>query len=59
MAALCGESHPGAKLTREQVDQIRDMHELGSGYKTLAKRFNVSRRLIQRICKYERWARYG
>jgi DNA invertase Pin-like site-specific DNA recombinase len=59
MASMCGEDHPRAKLTRAQVEQIREMHELGSGYKTLAKRFNVSRRLIQRICKYERWSRYG
>ena len=59
MVSLCGEKHPRAKLTQEQVEQIREMHALGSGYKVLAKRFNVSRRLIQRICKYERWIRYG
>ena len=49
-----GEGHQRARLTDAQVDQIRDAYEQGLegegprvGYKTLAKRFGVSKRTVR------------
>lgn len=50
-----GESHHRAKLSDEQVDLIRDLHEeYGFGYKKLAHVFKVSRDTIRQICLYMR-----
>lgn len=52
-----GETHHRARLTDEDVDIIRDLHEeYGLGYKVLADKFEVSKSLIRYICKYERRA---
>lgn len=51
---IMGESHPHAKLTDAQVEQMRDMNEEGIGYRKLAKLFNVSRPTVQSICNYRR-----
>lgn len=49
-----GESHHRAKLTDEQVDQMRELHEeQGIGYRTLAKQFNVSKRTVRDIVQYK------
>lgn len=49
-----GETHPNARLTDAQVDEIRNLHETGRwGYTALAERFGVSRSLIAAICRYE------
>lgn len=49
-----GESHHRAKLTDEQVDQMRELHEeQGVGYRTLAKQFNVSKRTVRDIVQYK------
>ena len=50
---LRGENNPMAKLKKEQVQQIRNNHEL-SDYK-LAKIFNISRRNIRQIQKGTVW----
>jgi len=48
-----GEDHHRAKLTDHDVELIRELHEEhGLGYRTLAKKFEVSRSLIRHICKY-------
>jgi transposase len=49
-----GESHHRAKLTDEQVDQMRELHEeQGIGYRTLAKQFDVSKRTVRDIVHYK------
>ncbi len=37
-----GEHHPRAKLTDEEVDLVRRLHEEGEPYSALAKRFGLS-----------------
>lgn len=51
-----GEDHQNAKLTNEEVEAIRDLHSEGLSYKTLAKKFEVSKSLIAAICRFERRA---
>lgn len=52
-----GETHPNAKLTDAQVDEMRDLRELkGWTYDQLAERFNVPYITVQKICTYERRA---
>lgn len=61
-----GEDHPRAKLTNDEVEQIRDEYEDGLaglgpriGYRLLAKKFKVSKRTIRNIVHYEKrnqWA---
>jgi len=48
-----GQDHPNAKLTNHEVDLIRQLREDGVSYDTLAKKFEVSRWTIGRICRYE------
>lgn len=52
-----GLSHHNARISNEIVDQMRDLHEdEGIGYRRLAKMFNLSRSVVQKICNYERRA---
>lgn len=52
-----GEDHQHAKLTNEQVDRIRDLHEdHGLSYLQLAKMYFVSKQTIASICQYQRRA---
>lgn len=52
-----GETHPNAKLTDAQVDEMRDLRELkGWTYDQLAERFGVPYITVQKICTYERRA---
>lgn len=48
-----GEDHQNAKLTNEEVNRIRELHREGLSYRTLAMKFDVSKGLIARICRYE------
>ena len=49
-----GESHPKAKLSDADVEQMRDMHErLGLSTRLIARTFNVSRRTVRCILSYE------
>lgn len=50
---LCGDKCPWAKLTKEQVEFIRNHKELDS--KELAILFNVSDSHIREIRRYESW----
>lgn len=50
-----GESHHRARLTDDQVDAIRELHEDEHnpwGYRRLAKHFNVSKSTVRDICQY-------
>ena len=51
-----GETNGGAKLTQEQVDQIREAYQPGVyGYKRLAADFGVTRTQIQNIVRGRKW----
>lgn len=45
-----GESHPRAKLTDREADQLVAMREQGTGWGTLAKMFDISKSHVRRIC---------
>jgi nucleoside phosphorylase len=52
-----GETHPNAKLTDAQVDQMREKHETeGWTYDQLAEHFGVPYITVQKICTYARRA---
>lgn len=51
-----GETHHRAKLTDEQVDLMRELHEQEIdpwGYRRLAKHFNVCKSTVRDICHYK------
>jgi hypothetical protein len=49
-----GEDHQNARLTDYEVELLRVMHEQeGVGYKRLARMFELNKRTVVRICKYE------
>lgn len=53
---LAGEKHPGAKLTNEQVLEIRRLHTVeGIGAYRLGKQFGVSKPTVQRILRGKNW----
>ena len=48
-----GEDSPQAKLTNEEVERMRVLHETEAlGYKRLARMFEVSPSQVRNICKY-------
>lgn len=57
-----GEGHPHSTITDAVVKQIRDLHEdvenTGEkwGYRKLARRFNLPRDTIRKLCTYQRRA---
>lgn len=52
-----GETHPGAKLTDEQVGQLRDEHEFrGAGARFLARKYGVPLGTVRKIIYYQRRA---
>lgn len=52
-----GQGHQFAKLTDEQVDRIRDLHEEHNlSYSQLAAMYQVSKSVIAGICQYRRRA---
>jgi len=56
---LLGEKHHQAVLTNEQVHEIRETHRpkvIGFGIPTLAKRYGVSNKTIERIIKRQIWS---
>jgi transcriptional regulator len=52
---LRGESHPRAKLTSEQVIQIRDLHSKGFSTNVIARNFKVSTWNVEEIVKRKTW----
>lgn len=52
-----GQGHQFAKLTDEQVDRIRDLHEEHNlSYSQLAAMYQVGKSVIAGICQYRRRA---
>lgn len=50
-----GQTHPKAKLTDQQIAEIRTLHRpyiRGLGYRALAKRYGVGESTIRDICTY-------
>lgn len=51
-----GENNPKARLTRKQVDKIRDLYSAGKYTQaSLGRRFGVSRQLINDVVKFKTW----
>lgn len=50
-----GENHPRAKLTNEQVIQIRELFSKGFSTSVIAKNFKVSKWNIEEITKKKTW----
>ena len=52
-----GESHPRAKLSDAQVDELRALREdRGWTLEALAQQFGITRSAVCRICRYTRRA---
>lgn len=52
-----GETHPNAKLTDAQVDEMRDLHEIERwDYDRLAAHFRCAYTTVAMICTYQRRA---
>ena len=47
----CGESHPRAKLSDDDVRLVRALHDEGLGYKRIAEKFETSPSTVRDICK--------
>jgi hypothetical protein len=54
-----GEKNGHARLTQEQVLEIRDMNESGATYASLGDIYGVSGAQIGRICRGEKWKSVG
>jgi predicted DNA-binding protein YlxM (UPF0122 family) len=50
-----GESHPKAKLTNEQVLQIRDLYSKGFSINVIARNFKVSKWNVEQIVNNNTW----
>ena len=48
-----GEDHQRAKLTNHEVECIRRLHADGMDYQMIAEKYEVSKTLIARICRFE------
>lgn len=51
-----GEANPQAKLTREQVKEIKELVSTGLTHRLVAARFGVSKALVGLIVTGKRWA---
>ena len=47
-----GEKHYKADLTDHEVELVRQLHDEGWGYRRLAKKFEIHRSTIQKICTF-------
>lgn len=56
LGPLRGVDHPGAKLTEDQVRQIRALHSRGYGYRRLSQAFRMSQSSIRNIVMRRTWA---
>lgn len=52
---LEGERHPLAKLTADQVSQIRSRYDAGELQRVLAEEYGISQTQVSRICRGVRW----
>lgn len=51
-----GLSHPNAWISEEVIKSLRDLNEIGIGYRRLSAIFQISRSTIAKICRGERRA---
>lgn len=51
-----GEDHPNARATDAEVELIRQLHDEGMTYETLAEKFELTKWAVGRICRFERRA---
>ncbi len=51
----CGEKAPNARLSLDQVNEIRKLHMIGSSYRSLAKRFVCDPKTIANIIMQRTW----
>lgn len=52
---LRGENHPRAKLTNDQVRQIRTLYNQGFSVNVIARNFKVSKWNVEQIVKNITW----
>lgn len=52
---LRGENHPRAKLTNEQVIEIRKLYNAGFSNKLIARNFKISTWNVEEIGKRRTW----
>ena len=57
LRALPGESHPFAKMTWAQVDEMRAMRRQGMKLKQLEPLFGIGKSQISKICRHQSWIR--
>ena len=50
-----GENHPRAKLTNDQVRQIRELHSKGFSTSVISRNFKVSKWNVEEIVKKHTW----
>lgn len=55
VAAMPGEAHPSARLTRAQVAELRRLYAEGVSPRALGGRFGISRRHAARIIARDSW----
>jgi hypothetical protein len=53
---LRGERHPNAKLTKAQVDQIRELRTAGLSGPAIGAQFGISHRMVYLIAKNRNWS---
>lgn len=53
--SVAGERHGNARLTNQDVLEMRRQHALGTTVEALAARFRVKKRQVQRICARRAW----
>lgn len=49
-----GEDHPKARLSDHDIDLIRQLHDEGLGYRTLARKFECDKSTIRDVVKCRR-----
>ncbi len=52
-ASRIGEGHPRARLTDGDVEMIRTLAEAGVRYAEIAAKFEITKWMVGRICRYE------
>lgn len=53
-----GESHPRAVLTNHEVEMLLELRAEGFSYSWLAKKFEVAKGTVAKICRGERRGQY-
>lgn len=54
-----GEDHPNAKLTDNDVEMVRKLHDRGMSYALIAEKMEASIHTIGKICRYQRRAQWA